>query len=88
VLGAGSEEYSRVFRATVITSMVLGLLALAAGVESQRAWVFVVVPSTGLAVLLGRHVLRRILHARRTVGQYMHPVLAVGPPEWVADMVA
>ena len=88
VLGAGSEEYGRVFRATASTSVVLGLLALAVAVESLRAWVFVVVPAAGTAMLLGRWLLRRILHSRRSVDRCLHPVLAVGPAEWVADMVA
>ncbi|MGQ0573020.1 MAG: sugar transferase [Pseudonocardia sp.] len=88
VLGAGAEEYGRVVRATVATSVVLGLLGLAVAVESLRAWVFVVVPATGIAMLLGRWLLRRLLHSRRSVDRCLHPVLAVGPPEWVADMVA
>jgi exopolysaccharide biosynthesis polyprenyl glycosylphosphotransferase len=88
VLGAGSDEYARVFRAAVSTSVVLGLLGLAVAVESLRAWVFVVVPAAGLAMLLGRWLLRRILHSRRSVDRCLHPVLAVGPAEWVADMVA
>ncbi|MGD9530066.1 sugar transferase [Pseudonocardia sp.] len=88
MLGAGSEEYARIVRATVTTAMVLGLLALAVGVESLRAWVFVVVPIAGVTMLLARWLLRRLLHARRSQNRCLHPVLAVGPPEWVADMVA
>jgi exopolysaccharide biosynthesis polyprenyl glycosylphosphotransferase len=88
ILGAGSEEYSRVFRATLATAMSLGLLALAVGVESLRGWVFVVVPATGVAMLLGRWTLRRALHSRRSTQHCLHPVLAVGPPEWVVDMLA
>ncbi|MGH3566924.1 MAG: sugar transferase [Pseudonocardia sp.] len=88
MLGDGSEEYGRLFRATVTSAVVLGLLALAFGIDSLRPWVFLVVPITGLLVLIGRFVLRRALHSRRAVNRCMHPVLAVGTEEWVADMIS
>jgi len=87
-LGTGSQEYARVIRSGTATSVVLGLLALAVGVESLRGWVFVVVPLATVATLSGRWLLRKILHARRRDSRCRYAVLAVGPPAWVADMVA
>lgn len=88
VLGQGSEEFSNVFRGALTASVVLGLVGLAVGVETVRPWVFAVIPVIGLALLAERYALRRGLHRkRRLLGACMHPVLAVGTPESIAELV-
>jgi exopolysaccharide biosynthesis polyprenyl glycosylphosphotransferase len=88
VLGHGAEEFSNVFRGALTASVVLGLVGLAANVESVRAWVFGVIPCVGLALIAERYVVRRGLHRRRRLhGTCMHPVLAVGTPQSIAELV-
>ncbi len=86
-LGQGSEEFSRVFRGTVTSLVVLGLVGLAFELSSVRPWTFVFIPVIGLVVAFFRHQLRRALHRRRAQGRCMHRVLAVGSPQSVAELV-
>jgi exopolysaccharide biosynthesis polyprenyl glycosylphosphotransferase len=52
-----------------------------------RPWVFGVLPVTGLVLLTSRYGLRRVLHARRSRGLCMHPVLVAGSLDEVADLI-
>jgi exopolysaccharide biosynthesis polyprenyl glycosylphosphotransferase len=87
VLGNGSEEYSRVARAVVSSSVTLGMTALAFKVESVRPWVFLIIPVAGVLTVLGRYALRKPLHRRRMCGQCLHPVLAVGSEVFITDLL-
>ncbi|HVL84494.1 MAG TPA: sugar transferase [Pseudonocardia sp.] len=88
VLGQGAEEFSNVFRGALTAGVVLGLVGLAGNVDGVRSWTFVVVPAIGLALIVERWGLRRGLHRRRRfLGTCMHPVLAVGTPQSVAELV-
>ena len=88
VLGHGAEEFSNVFRGALTASVVLGLAGLAANVESVRAWVFAVIPAIGLTLISERYGMRRGLHRKRKLqGAWMYPVLAVGSPQSVAELV-
>ncbi|CAA9406302.1 MAG: Exopolysaccharide biosynthesis polyprenyl glycosylphosphotransferase [uncultured Pseudonocardia sp.] len=86
-LGQGSEEFSRVFRGTVTSLVLLGLVGLGFELSSVRSWTFLFIPVIGIVVALGRYLLRRALHRRRTAGRCMHRVLAVGSPQSVAELV-
>ncbi len=88
MLGQGSEEFSRVVRALAASSVVLGLGGLAFTIPSVRPWVFGIIPAAAFLAVLGRYVLRRGLHARRTRGRCLHKVLAVGTPESVSNLVS
>lgn len=87
VLGQGCEEFGRVVRAVAYSAGVLGLTGLAAGVDAVRLWTFGVLPMTCVTLLATRYGLRRGLHRRRELGTCLHPVLAVGTPESVAELV-
>ena len=87
VLGQGSEEFSRVVRATASSAVTLGLVGLAAVAQAVRPWVFGLIPAAGLASMVGRWLLRRWLHRRRTSGSCVHHVLAVGTAESVVELV-
>ncbi|MDQ3887154.1 MAG: sugar transferase, partial [Actinomycetota bacterium] len=87
VLGQGAEEFRRLVNAVVTAAVVLGLTALAMDVGFFRPWVFAVIPATGLCLLTSRYALRRVLHARRSRGLCMHPVLAAGSRDEVADLI-
>ena len=88
ILGQGTEELNRIVRAFVATSLLLSLGGLLVKVDEVRPWVFGVLPATGLAVLAGRYLVRRVLHrARRDAAACMSSVLVVGSPSTVGDLV-
>jgi lipopolysaccharide/colanic/teichoic acid biosynthesis glycosyltransferase len=74
-------------RGFVAAAATLGLAGLAARLDEVRPWVFGVVPLAALLAVAGRVGLRGWLHRRRRAGEGMHPVLAVGSPDAVADLV-
>ena len=88
VFGSGSEEYSRLLRAVVSSSVVLALVGLAFDVHSIRPWVFAIIPAGGLLAGVGRYLLRRSLHRRRSRGECLWPVLAIGTDDSLADLIA
>lgn len=87
VLGQGAEEFRRLGVAVGGAIIALGLVALAAKIWHVRPWVFGVLPAAGVALLVGRQVLRRVLHAQRRRGHCLLPVLAAGDLEEVAILV-
>ncbi len=87
ILGSGSEEYSRLTRAVLNSSVTLGMAALAFQVASVRPWVFLIIPLAGFLALCGRYALRKPLHRRRLHGSCLRPVLAVGDRDFIADLV-
>jgi exopolysaccharide biosynthesis polyprenyl glycosylphosphotransferase len=86
-LGQGSEEFSRLIRAFVTSAVVLGLAGLALELPAVRPWVFGLLPLAGLGSLLGRFFLRKWLHRQRINGRFVHPMLAIGTAESVADLI-
>jgi exopolysaccharide biosynthesis polyprenyl glycosylphosphotransferase len=88
VFGSGSEEYSRLLKGVVSSSLVLALVGLAFDVHSIRPWVFAIIPGGGVLAAAGRYVLRRSLHRRRSRGACLRPVLAIGSEDSIADLIA
>jgi exopolysaccharide biosynthesis polyprenyl glycosylphosphotransferase len=86
VLGQGSEEWARLFRAYVSAAIVLGLAGLAFERLGVRPWVFGILPLAGLLAMAGRYTLRRWLHQARRRGRGLLPVLAVGTEQAVRDL--
>jgi exopolysaccharide biosynthesis polyprenyl glycosylphosphotransferase len=87
MFGSGSEEYSRLLRGVVSSSVVLALVGLAFDVHSVRPWVFAIIPAGGLLAAVGRYALRRSLHRRRSSGACLWPVLAIGSEDSLADLI-
>jgi exopolysaccharide biosynthesis polyprenyl glycosylphosphotransferase len=87
ILGQGSEEFNRLIRAVASSLVVLGLVGCALSAPGIRPWVFVVIPAAGLLAALGRHLLRRGLHAIRREQRCMHDLLAVGDDQAVAQLI-
>jgi exopolysaccharide biosynthesis polyprenyl glycosylphosphotransferase len=87
VLGAGTTELRRLYRALIGAAGVLGLTGLALQISSVRPWVFGVVPLFGALSFLARYGLRKLLHRERVHGNCLLPVLAVGSEQAVADLV-
>jgi len=78
VLGQGSQEFNRLFRALGFSIVVLALVALGLQLAELRPWVFGVLPIACLLTVLGRYILRQRLHHRREQGKCLHQVLAIG----------
>ena len=87
VIGQGSEEFNRILRAFVMASLLLATVGLLFKIDSVRPWVFGVLPATGAGVLVGRYLIRRVLHAARRESACMSSVLVVGTPDAVGDLM-
>lgn len=87
VLGSGTQELKRLYRAVAWSSIGLGLGGLALQIESVRVWVFLVIPLCGVACVASRYGLRKVLHHQRRRGACMLEVLAVGADGSVLDLV-
>ena len=88
ILGQGAEEFRRVGAAVGAAIVVLALTGLAVHAPDLGPWVFGVLPATGVALAFSRFGLRRVLHARRSRGGCMVPVLVAGSVDEVADLIA
>ncbi|MGY1733783.1 sugar transferase [Geodermatophilus sp. SYSU D01045] len=86
-LGNGNEEFRSVFRAGVVLLAGIALVSYAGALELSRGMVVIAVPAAVLASLLGRHLLRRRLHALRARGRCLRTVVAVGRERAVLDLV-
>ena len=87
VLGQGVEEFNRLSRGVTTSAVALGLLGLVGQTLSVRPWVFGLMPIGAVLAVGGRLVLRRRLQQIRAAGRCVLPVLAVGTPESVADLI-
>ncbi|MGA4670202.1 sugar transferase [Propionibacteriaceae bacterium Y1923] len=85
LLGAGTTEYSVVARASVLTAAVIGISAYLADYPLSRAFFFLAFIIGTPALLLGRLLMRRVLHAARRRGAMRLPVLVVGDPFRISD---
>ena len=87
VLGQGSEEFSRLIRVIVSSSVVLGLVGLLIDSPATRYWVFGVIPLVGVTIGVFRYGMRKALMKRRNQGRCLQPVLALGTEYSVADLI-
>ena len=88
VLGQGSEEFNRVYRAIVFSVMLLALGGMALKIDAVRPWVFGVVPMAGLTMVAARFAIRRALHRARRRDRCMARVLIVGTDDSVSELIA
>ncbi len=88
ILGQGAEEFRRVGAAVGTAVVVLALAGLAVHAHNLGPWVFGALPATGVALAFSRYGLRRVLHARRSRGGCMVPVLVAGSVDEVANLIA
>ena len=78
-LGLGSEEFKRVFRASVVVVAGVSLVAFATKTQLSRGTVALVSVSALLFILICRYFARQILHlARRRTGYGSHRMVLVG----------
>ncbi|WP_460602720.1 sugar transferase [Jatrophihabitans fulvus] len=84
-VGAGNDEFARIFRAFLYVTVATVFGTYLTGVNLTRG---VVVPALALTlamVAVGRYAARKVLHRRRTRGNSLTPVIAVGSADAIAD---
>lgn len=88
LLGYGSDEYHRVFQATITEFGGLALLSYLAGVELSRGYFLVALPTGLMSLQLWRWLARRRLVKARKSGAFTHPTFIVGSSESVPAVIA
>jgi len=88
MLFVGPDEYQRVLRAAGRLTVVAGLAAYVAHAGVARGYLLIVLTLTVLLSLLGRAVLRKLLHRARRRGRCMHRVMVLGHAPAVAQMIS
>lgn len=87
IVGAGVEEYRRVFSATLATVGVIAVGLMIFRPEYARGYLAVALPLGLVALLLSRSLCRRLLARKRIQGKCMQSVLAVGDARAVRSLV-
>jgi exopolysaccharide biosynthesis polyprenyl glycosylphosphotransferase len=87
IVGAGVEEYRRVFSATLATVGVIAVVLMIFRPEYARGYLAVALPLGLIGLLLSRSLCRRILAHQRRRGKCVMSVLAVGDPRAVRSLV-
>ncbi|MBZ5738519.1 sugar transferase [Nocardioides mangrovi] len=86
--GAGTDEYKRVFNASLVTAGLVGVACYLAKFSMSRGF-FVLLFVFGIPVLLlGRFLLRRAIHQARRQGYLQHQVLIAGSRRHVDEVAA
>jgi exopolysaccharide biosynthesis polyprenyl glycosylphosphotransferase len=83
-LFVGGDEYQRVIRAGVRLTVGMALASYLLSAELARGYLLITLVLTTALTLLGRFVLRRLVHRGRRRGAYMHRVLILGHASGVA----
>ncbi|MDQ1711874.1 MAG: hypothetical protein QOE45_1324 [Frankiaceae bacterium] len=86
-VGAGSEEFRRVFDASVRLLAAVATVAFTFKLPLSRGFVGIAFPLGTVLLLLGRYAARRVLHHLRERGRASHRVVVVGTREAVTDVV-
>jgi len=86
ILGLGTEEFQRVFRAFVGLTATVGFASYALKIEVARGYIVLALPLVFLLTFLGHYAARKRLHRQRARGRNVYRVIAVGGEESVADL--
>lgn len=87
-LGAGPDEFRRVLNAGLSLTGALALISYAVNNELSRIYLLVSMQVIVVLDLLVRYALRKRLHWRRTQGQCMTSVVAVGHERAVSQLIS
>ncbi|MEV0228367.1 sugar transferase [Nonomuraea sp. NPDC050786] len=85
--GEGTEEFKAVFNGGVGLMATVAIMAYATQTVIARSFVMAMLPLALLATLYYRYKMRKRLHRKRAVGDYMRQVIAVGHRESILDLV-
>ncbi|GAA0297417.1 sugar transferase [Kineococcus aurantiacus] len=86
-LGIGPEEFQRVLLAGTTVVALVGTASWAFQLDVARGFVVVALPVAGLLTVLGRLVVRGLLHRRRAVGECVQSTVVAGHPHAVAALI-
>jgi exopolysaccharide biosynthesis polyprenyl glycosylphosphotransferase len=86
ILGLGSEEFQRIFRAFVGLTATIGFISYALKVDVARGYIVLALPLATVLSFLGHYAARKRLHSQRAMGRNVHRVIAVGGESAVADL--
>ena len=86
VLGLGSEEFQRIFRAFVGLTATVGFVSYALKADIARGYIVLALPLAMVLSFLGHYALRKHLHRGRARGRNTYRVIVVGGEESVADL--
>jgi len=86
MLFVGADEYQRVLRAAGRLTVGAALVAYVAHAGIARGYLVIVLALTIVLSMLGRAVLRKLLHRARRRGRCMHRVMVLGHAAAVAQM--
>lgn len=85
--GEGTEEFRAVFNGGAGLMATVAIGAYATQTSIARSFVMAMLPLALLTTLYFRFRMRKRLHQRRAVGEYMRQVIAVGHRESILDLV-
>ncbi|MGW0808404.1 sugar transferase [Nonomuraea sp. NPDC002799] len=85
--GEGTEEFKAVFNGGVGLMATVAIMAYATQTAIARSFVMAMLPLALAATLYYRYKMRKRLHRRRAVGDYMRQVIAVGHRESILNLV-
>ncbi|MEV4108183.1 sugar transferase [Nonomuraea sp. NPDC049695] len=85
--GEGTEEFKAVFNGGVGLMATVAIMAYATQTAIARSFVMAMLPLALLATIYYRYKMRKRLHRKRAVGDYMRQVIAVGHRESILDLV-
>ncbi|WP_433250222.1 sugar transferase [Streptosporangium sp. CA-135522] len=85
--GEGTEEFRAVFDGGVGLTAAVAIGAYATQTTIARSFVMAMFPLALVLTVIFRYRMRKRLHRRRSVGEYMRQVVAVGHRESVLDLV-
>jgi exopolysaccharide biosynthesis polyprenyl glycosylphosphotransferase len=88
VLGLGSEEFQRIFRAFVGLTATIGFVSYALKADIARGYIVWALPLALLLSFFGHYGFRKRIHRGRSRGRYTYRVITVGGEESVADLTA
>ncbi|WP_267887836.1 exopolysaccharide biosynthesis polyprenyl glycosylphosphotransferase [Mycolicibacter sinensis] len=86
VIGAGPEEFRRVWTATLSLFGAIAVVSTLFKLDIARGYLAVAFPLGLLALSVNRHLARRYIAGQRRNGRFMTAVLAVGGAESVTDL--
>lgn len=86
VIGAGPEEFRRVWTATLWVFGIIGVVSTLLKLDIARGYLAIAFPLGLFALSVNRHLARRYVAAQRRLGRFTTAVLAVGEPQSVKTL--
>jgi len=88
IVGSGSDEYKRIFHASLVLTGAVAIIVYLLRVELARGFVLIAFPVGTVLLITGRWLWRQWLHHRRRRGRMLMRVLVVGSPDSVRDIAS